>query len=1000
VRSLNLSFILLAIVLFLPKNEIQSQDPAYTHYTVESGLQLPSNEVYGIVFDKNQVLWATTDRGIWRYDGNSARQFTVNDGLRENTNFRIFADKKGRIWISSINNYLYQIIDDTVRMHPASRRIHELGKSSGFIQQVVERPDGSINLCFNRLGLYHFQGDNPPELMEKHRVDHTDASVAIHYSPDEYYWDMINLKDTVMDRKSTTSTDNGWIYLQCGTLDPRNNYRKDLCPIGPDEFLFSYSKRAFHIKSGNIISEHLFPNDVIAVYADQKGNFWVGLENEGVLRFPKRDLESIPVRYLGSESVTGISQDHEGNYWFSTSSNGIFQANTLDISVNRIDSNKEKDNVITAMVADERNFYIGTQTGLLFKGTQLENLNCRLTEIKMPENDGPIRKLFLDSEKHLFVLCNSLMVIDTLGRYRGVGRIKGYPYDCIIQPEGGWLASFTDLIVVGKYDEIIRRWDPESFRKAFTTQMDLVQALNRVRCMFQDSNGRFWMGSQNSGLFSSEDRILYQWIKEDSIFGRRIRDIDQAGKNIWVSIADYGIAVIRPDSSFFRITQKEGLSSDIIDVLYPENDSVVWAGTNNGLNRISLKPGSQTADFIAYYTSAEGLPSNRIYQITRYKGNIMIATTQGVIRLKDDFTKPPDISPKLVIRSVVVNDRLLKPDPYMILDPDENNLVFNFQAITYRKPSRLTYQYRLIGVDKEPIVTHNLESRYPDLRYGVYTFCVNASYSGTFDPATEKKITVQIQRHWFETRAFLIAGCLLLIALIHYIFRIVLRATKKRELEKQQLLQAEKRSLLSQMNPHFIFNSLNSIQHFVVQHDEVQANNYLTNFSGLIRRILDNSKKNLIPLNEEITTLNLYLGMEKLRFESEFEFKILKDKNIDYNETMIPPMMLQPFVENAIWHGLLPMKTMGILQISFTGGDDYLHCTIEDNGIGREKALSLKKKKSSHVSSGILNVQERIELLNKLNKKKISLTITDLRHPNGAASGTRVELLLPFDLKL
>jgi two-component system, LytTR family, sensor kinase len=110
---------------------------------------------------------------------------------------------------------------------------------------------------------------------------------------------------------------------------------------------------------------------------------------------------------------------------------------------------------------------------------------------------------------------------------------------------------------------------------------------------------------------------------------------------------------------------------------------------------------------------------------------------------------------------------------------------------------------------------------------------------------------------------------------------------------------------------------LNSIQHFIIQHDEFQANNYLTNFSGLIRRILDNSRKNVIPLNEEITTLSLYLGMEKLRFENEFEYQIIKDPRIDYTETMIPPMLLQPFVENAIWHGLLPLKSKGTLKISF-----------------------------------------------------------------------------------
>jgi hypothetical protein len=490
------------------------------------------------------------------------------------------------------------------------------------------------------------------------------------------------------------------------------------------------------------------------------------------------------------------------------------------------------------------------------------------------------------------------------------------------------------------------------------------------------------------------------WTQVDSLFGQRTLDIKVAGENIWVSIADHGLAVIRPDSSFIRITQQDGLSSDIIDVLYAENEEVVWAGTNNGLNRITLKKGSQKVDSISYYTMSEGLPSNRINQIIKHKNEIWLATTQGAIRMNPEFSKPLDILPRLLDCTFQVNGEARELLPKIILGPDENNLVINFKAITYRNSTRFQYRYKLIGTDKDFILTNSIESRYPDLSQGQYTFVLNASYNGVFDPSTEKSYSITIKRHWYETRIMWALYALLLSGLVFGIFRMILRMTKQRELEKQQLLKAEKRSLLSQMNPHFIFNSLNSIQHFIIQHDEYQANNYLTNFSGLIRRILDNSKKNVIPLNEEITTLSLYLGMEKLRFENEFEYQIIKDPRIDYTETMIPPMLLQPFVENAIWHGLLPLKSKGTLKISFAQHGDFFQCTIEDNGIGREKALVLKNKRQAHVSTGILNVQERIELLNKTNKKKIHLLISDLKQVNGNPSGTLVELFLPIDLKI
>lgn len=992
-------FLFLAFGLIVPKHLIHSQDLNYNHYTVESGLLLPSNEVYGILFDKNNVLWATTDRGVWRYDGYTSRQFTVAEGLKENANFRIFSDTLGRIWVSSINNYLYQIIGDSVQMYPMSESIHKIGNSSGYIQQISENADGSIYLSFNRPGLIRFKYGELPDKVDKHRLNHDNASVAIHYKPDKYYWDMIGIPDTNRHLKTTITTQKDWIYLTCGLLDPKNNFRKDLCPIGDNEFIFSYSNKVFHIKDGKLKGEQAFPNDILALYADKKGGFWIGLENKGVLRFLKGDLKSTPQRYLNGESVSGITEDHEGNYWFATTTNGIFQANTLDITVFQNITTDIKDNTITALASDGENVYLGTQAGHLYKGTELLNQHYVFLPIKIPVVDGPIRKLFFTPDKHLIVLHNKLLEIDTSGHFRGIRKIGAYPYDYVRKPNGEWLASFTSVINVIKNNRVVRRWDKETFQKVYPSDTSLLTALNRVRCLFIDSGGTLWTGSQKSGLFSIKDSVVYAWVKKDSLFGKRTHDIIQAGKNIWISIADYGIAVLRPDSSFIRITQKDNLSSDIIDVLFAESASVVWAGTNNGLNRITLNPGSQKPDSIQYYTMREGLPSNRIFQIIKHKGNIWIATTHGAIRLNPEFTKPLEIPPKLVPGPLLVNGKARELADSIILGPNDNNLVFKFKAITYRKPSPLKYRYRLIGADKDYITTNNLESRYPDLHYGNYTFCLNASYNGVFDPATEKKFNIQIQRHWYEKHFAWVLFGLLLSALFFFVFWLIFKAIKKCELEKRQLLHAEKRSLLAQMNPHFIFNSLNSIQHFIVQNDQFQANNYLTSFSGLIRRTLDNSKKNLIPLNEEILTLSLYLNMENLRFENEFDFQIIKDNRIDYYETMIPPMMIQPFVENAIWHGLMPLKTIGSLIISFKLVDDYCHCRIEDNGIGREKASSLKGKKEPHISTGIQNVMERIELLNKLNKKKIHLTITDLRRSDNTAAGTLVEIVLPIDLK-
>lgn len=974
------------------------QDLNYTHYTVESGLLLPSNEVYGIVFDQNNVLWATTDRGVWRYDGYTPTQFTVSEGLKENTNFRIFCDASNRIWVSSINNYVSQIIGDSVRVHPMSQFIHKAGSAGRFIQQIALGRDSTIYLSYNRPGLLSCKPGEKPGQVNIHKINHPDASIAIHYQPDCYYWDMINIPDTCQGLEPKIEVDNGWTYITCGILDIKKNFHKELCPIGENEFLFSFSKRLFHIKNGLIIAERIFSKDITALYISKRGCFWVGFEGGGVKRFMKGDLKTMPQEFLRDETITGIAEDLEGNYWFTSANNGIFEAVTLDIALFEHVTTNLKDNVITAMTSDGENIYLGTQTGILMKGTELPNRLYYFKPIKLPVVDGTIRKLYYTPDNHLILLNGCLQEIDTAGRPRGIRSINYYPFDYLRKRNGEWLASFTQVIRVVKGDRIIKEWDKNALKVAFPADSTLAKALTRIRTMLLDSHDRKWMGSESSGLFSGNDSVLYPWVKKDSLFGKRTHDIAEAGDNIWVSIADFGLAVIRQDSSFIRITEKDGLSSDIIDVLYAENDEVVWAGTNNGLNRITLKKGSQKPDKIDYYTMREGLPSNRIYQIIKYKEDIWVSTTHGVIRMKPGFTNPPENLPNLIVGPLLINGKSVGITDTMRLKPADNNLVFKYKAISYRKPAMVRYRYKLDGIDKDYIITNNLEARYPDLTYGRYTFNINASYGADFDPTTEKRIVIQIQKHWYETRmAWAITG-IILVGLAFQVFLIILRQIRKREAEKRQLLQAEKRSLLSQMNPHFIFNSLNSIQHFVLQNEVLQANNYLTNFSGLIRRILENSKKNLIPLHEEITTLSLYLGMEKLRFENEFEYLINKDPRIDYNETQIPPMLVQPFVENAIWHGLMPLKGQGTLTLSFTYEEDYFYCLIEDNGIGREKAATMKTKREPHISTGIANIQERIELLNKINKKKISLKISDLRNADGSAAGTSVELLIPVDL--
>ena len=255
----------------------------------------------------------------------------------------------------------------------------------------------------------------------------------------------------------------------------------------------------------------------------------------------------------------------------------------------------------------------------------------------------------------------------------------------------------------------------------------------------------------------------------------------------------------------------------------------------------------------------------------------------------------------------------------------------------------------------------------------------------------------------YKTQKFIYIGLILfafvLILIVFLLFnRFKLKKEKQQiDLEKQKQ-EIEKRLLQSQMNPHFIFNSLNSINSFITGKDTLTAQSYLSMFAELMRYILENSRKTLIPLEDEINTLRLNLELEKLRFDNKFDFKINVSKEIDTENIYIPPMLVQPFVENAIIHGIMNKSGHGNIIINFDQKPDVILCTVLDDGIGRKKAKEIGNKSGKkHKPIGLQLTNERLSLLSKQKKSQLEIKITDLTDENGQAVGTRVDLSLPFE---
>ncbi len=257
---------------------------------------------------------------------------------------------------------------------------------------------------------------------------------------------------------------------------------------------------------------------------------------------------------------------------------------------------------------------------------------------------------------------------------------------------------------------------------------------------------------------------------------------------------------------------------------------------------------------------------------------------------------------------------------------------------------------------------------------------------GLINTQMEKEASIQRQKAVLWTLG---TGLLLFAILTWALVRNIRQKQKANMLIKLQ-------SLRTQMNPHFIFNSLNSVNNFIAKNDERSANKYLSDFSKLMRIVLKNSDQDFVSLSAEIETLGIYLGLEHFRFGDKFEYSLDVAEDINPDELRIPSMLIQPYIENAIWHGLRYREEKGILQVKFYIDDEKLFCSIYDNGIGRKKSAELKTDhQKAYQSTGIKNTKERIEILNTLHKTSLGISLEDLEE-NGIATGTLVKISLPY----
>lgn len=540
------------------------------------------------------------------------------------------------------------------------------------------------------------------------------------------------------------------------------------------------------------------------------------------------------------------------------------------------------------------------------------------------------------------------------------------------------------------------------------------EGLISLTTLYEDKRGNIWF-SRNGGFgvhTAASDTVfnfIYKELEKNSF--PHVNDFaeDKRGR-LWLNSNDGWVGWLDPNQPELGVISKmnlanKGILENVLAIAADSNGDI-WCHTQRELIKINAENlelttfnfqyGVKDPDFFHFSI----LPSGEL--LFGGRNDIVLANPAELQRNRE--LPVPYITDIQVQNKTRHYPSLYGGEPVR-LKHWENYFSIGFSARAFTLGNETRFRYRLKGFDDWTEASNRRFANYTNVPGGDYLFQLQAANNEGIWNKTILEIPVFVETAWwatwwFRSTTLLAIGGIVFGAYQYRVDQIRRKARLKADYEKK-LAQVEMSALLAQMNPHFLFNTLNSIDSYIVKNESKKASEYLNNFARLVRLILQHSRSDYISLADELEALDLYLQMESLRFDNCFDYKIEVDDSLRTSSIVIPPMLIQPFLENAIWHGLRHLSKdpcEGKILLKITRDGDYLRCIIEDNGIGREKSAALKAGKSGNnhkKSMGMRITRDRIDLINKLRNVDARVEIIDLKDDNDKAAGTRVELTIP-----
>ena len=874
---------------------VKAQGLSYEEYTAKDGL--PSMQTYNIVQDSFGILWIGTENGLVSYDGDEFVRYSHPD-LIDNDIIKVIKTSKGTICLLNLSGQLGYIVNNEIKLI-----------------DISDVPEKIINIItwnnMNYLIVAKFNFNRSYELIEK-------PDQSFEFNPTNF---------------SLFNEDEKKVYTRTKIDEWKSIYDTSFLVRGKIKHSLTFNKKVYQLTSGHYPYEiyevdqslqKYFAESIYSRYIKHGNDFYIIRDNETVYYDSK--LKSF-TSFLSNVKVNTIFFDMENNAWCSTYNKGL-----LKIS-NPLFKLKQKQANLNYGVADiyqdkNGNIYLGTLTSDI-----IINPLGNVKKIKVSPNQRPIqfyengdKVIGFDDHVIFEIDCNSL-------DYQKKTKFSRIQKSILVTNDIIYIVSATGVFVK-KYDQYLNDISYTNINTNRLLKGTRVQKIHK-----QKETKQIFVGTTNGLAISVKD--TFDFVENDKLKSASISCIiDGENKSIWVGTKTEGIYNLRNDSILYHYNNTNGLiSNNINNIEIHESELIV--STASGLTIIDLF--NNTSKVI---NENNYLTSNKVYVCKVIEGKYWIGTENGLtILTKEEINRSTTARPLLSLKKLYINGMEKEYISGMELSHNSNNVQLSLQNIYYSSGRDKKIKYRIPLIDSSWILTTDPNLRLPSLKPGKYVIEATGINSIGIE-SRPLNLFFTINRPWWETIWARMLGALMFISFTFFIFQYRIKQEKQKRNYLTQINNIKDQALQLQMNPHFIFISLNAIQGFIGTDDEEMAMNYLARFARLIRLIFEHSKGTTITLEEELEFINLYLDLEKLRFKDKVNIEMIIDSEVENTKDIlsVPPLLIQPIIENSFKHGLFHKKDKGNLKIEYTIQNEILKVVIEDDGIGREESSKIIQK--------------------------------------------------------